>query len=108
MEFLDNNPTITKLIIVFTFFVDLSEDFIDRVTKKLNLEHLELIDKWIGMENEVYKMICENSKSLKYLKLHNINVEKNFEEVDKEYLRSRNIQFHLYNEESLNAPMVPF
>lgn len=108
MEFLDNNPTMTKLIIVFTFFVDLSEEFIDRVTKKLNLEHLELIDKWIGMQNEIYKMICNNSKNLKYLKLHNINVEKNFDESDKEYLRSRNIKFHLYNDESLNAPMVPF
>lgn len=108
LEFLDNNPKITKLVINFTFFMDLTEDFIDTITKKLNLEHVELIDKWIGMRNEIYEMICANCKNLKYLKLWNINVEKDFNETDKEFLRSRNIEFHLFNDESLNTPMVPF
>lgn len=108
-EFTDNHLNITKLIINFTFFIDLSDDFIDKVTKKLTkLEHVELIDKWIGMKNEIYLAICENSKNLKYLKLWNINVEKNFDESDKEFLRDRNIKFHLYNDESLNTPMIPF
>lgn len=108
MEFLENHLGIVKLIVNFTFFVELSDDFIDIVTKKLKLEHLELIDKWIGMSNEIYVMICDNSKSLKYLKLWNINVEKDFDDNDKEFLRSRNIRFHLFNDESLNTPMVPF
>lgn len=108
MEFLVNHLKITKLIINFTFFMDLSEDFIDEITKKLKLEHLELIDKWVGLSNEIYVKICENTPSLKYLKLWNINVEKDFDDHDKEYLRSRNIKFHLYNDESLNTPMVPF
>lgn len=108
MKFIDSNLNITELIINFTFFMDLSEDFIDIVTRKLKLEHLELIDKWIGMKNDIYFMICENSKSLKYLKLHNINVEQNFDESDKEFLRSRGLRFHLFNDESLNTPMVPF
>lgn len=108
MNFLENHSNITKLIINFTFFMDISEEFIDTVTKRLKLEHLELIDKWVGMNNEIYLTICENSPSLKYLKLWNINVEKDFEECDKEFLRSRNIRFHLFNDESLNTPMVPF
>lgn len=108
MEFLSNSPNITKLVLNFSFFMDLSEDFIDLVTKSLKLEHLELIDKWIGMRNDVYVKICENSRNLKYLKLWNINVEKDFDEADRDYLRSRNIRFHLYNDESLNSPMVPF
>lgn len=106
--FLVNNPSITKLIINFNFFVDLSEDLIDTITKSLKLEHVELIDKWIGMRNDIYEMICCNCESLKYLKLWNINVEKDFDEDDKNYLRERNIKFHLFNDESLNAPMVPF
>lgn len=108
IEFLENNSQITKLAINFTFFMDLSEDFIDVVTKKLNLEHLELLDKFIGFRNEIYETICGNSKNLKYLKLHNINVEKDFDDIDKEYLRSRNIRFHLFNDESLNTPIIPF
>lgn len=108
MAFIENHPDITKLIINFTFFMELSEDFIDTITKKLKLEHLELIDKWIGMPNEIYLTICENTPSLKYLKLWNINVENNFSDHDKEYLRSRNIKFHLFNDESLNTPMVPY
>ena len=108
MEFLESNSNITKLIINFTFFMDLNEEFIDTITKKLKLEHLELIEKWIGMRNEIYLTICQNSPKLKYLKLWNINVEKDFDEQDKEYLRSRNIRFHLFNDESLNTPMVPF
>ena len=108
-DFLENHPNITKLVINFTFFTDLSEDFVDRITRKLTkLEHVELIDKWIGMKNEIYLVICENCKNLKYLKLWNINVEKNFEELDKEFLRKRNIKFHIYNDESLNCPMIPF
>lgn len=108
LEFLENQPKITKLVINFTFFMDLTEDFIDTITRKLNLEHIELIDKWIGMKNEIYETICANCKNLKYLKLWNINVEKDFDETDKEFLRSRNIEFHLFNDESLNTPMVPF
>lgn len=108
-DFLENNQNITKLIINFTFFTDLSEDFVDKITRKLTkLEHVELIDKWIGMKNEIYQVICENCKNLRYLKLWNINVEKNFEELDKEFLRKRNIKFHIYNDESLNCPMIPF
>jgi hypothetical protein len=109
MEFLENNQNVTKLIINFTFFIDLSEDFIDQVTRKLTkLEHIELIDKWVGMKNEIYQMICENCINLKYLKLWNINVEKDFDDTDKEFLRRRNIKFDLYNDESLNTPMIPF
>ncbi|CRK92632.1 CLUMA_CG006167, isoform A [Clunio marinus] len=107
-QFLGNNSGITKLIINFTFFGDLSDEFVNILTTKLKLEHLELIDKWIGMNNNIYVMICDNSKNLKYLKLWNINIEKDFEDNDKEYLRSRNIKFDLFNDESLNAPMVPF
>lgn len=108
MTFIENNPNIVKLVINFTFFIDLSEEFIDMVTRKLKLEHLELIDKWIGMRNEIYVTICENCKSLKYLKLHNINVEKDFDEGDKNYLRSKDVRFHLFNDESLNTAMIPF
>lgn len=107
MEFLENHSNITKLIINFTFFMDLNEEFIDIITKKLKLQHLEL-EKWIGMRTEIYVSICQNSPKLKYLKLWNINVEQDFDEQDKEYLRSRNINFYLFNDESLNTPMVPF
>lgn len=106
--FLGNNSSIKKLIINFNFFVDLSEDLIEVITKALKLDHLELIDKWIGMRNDIYVMICENCKTLRYLKLWNINVEKDFDDEDKSYLRERNVKFHVFNDESLNAPMVPF
>lgn len=108
LQFVDNNQQITKLIVNFIIFMDSSESLIDAISKKLNLEHIELIDKWIGMKNEIYVMLCENCKNLKYLKLWNINVEKDFDESDKEYLRSRNIKFHLFNDETLNTPMIPF
>lgn len=108
LEFLEKHLNITKLIINFTFFMNIPDDFIDTITKKLKLEHLELIDKLIGMKNDIYKNICENCKTLKYLKLWNINVEKNFDENDKNYLRSGNISFHLFNDESLNSQMILF
>lgn len=108
LQFVDNNKQITKLIVNFIIFMDSSESLIDAISKKLKLEHVELIDKWIGMKNEIYVMLCENCKNLKYLKLWNINVEKDFDDSDKEYLRSRNIKFHLFNDETLNTPMIPF
>lgn len=107
-QFIINNPGITKLVINYTFFMDLSEAMIDKLTSKWNLEHFELIDKYIGLENDIYKMICNNCKNLKYLKLWNVNIEKDFDEADKDYLKSRNIQFHLFNDETLNTPIVPF
>lgn len=108
LQFVDNNQQITKLVVNFIIFMDSSESLIDAISKKLKLEHVELIDKWIGMKNEIYVMLCANCKNLKYLKLWNINVEKDFDESDKEYLRSRNIRFHLFNDETLNTPMIPF
>lgn len=106
--FINNNPQITKLIINFTFFMDLDLTLLSYITRQLKLDHLELIDKYIGMENNIYLMICENCPQLKYLKLWNINVEKDFEEKDFEFLRRKQIKFHLYNDESIYAPIVPF
>ncbi|KAG5672254.1 hypothetical protein PVAND_002396 [Polypedilum vanderplanki] len=108
MTFIENNPQIIKLVINFSLIMDFDVKLLDKITKKLNLEHIELTDKYIGFENEIYIMIVENCSKLKYIKLWNINIEKNFEEKDKEFLKKRNIKFHLFNDESLNKPMVPF
>lgn len=106
--FIENNPQIIKFVIHFSFLMDFDVNLLDFITQKLNLVHVELIDKYVGFDNGIYKMLCENCKNLKYMKLWNINIERNFDEFDKDYLRSRNIKFHLFNDESLNKPMIPF
>lgn len=108
IKFTENNPQICKLVIHFSFLMDFDVNLLDIITKKLELQHVELFDKYVGFDNEIYKMICGNCKNLKYLKLWNINIEKNFGESDKDYLKDRNIKFHLFNDESLNKPMIPF
>jgi hypothetical protein len=108
-KFVENNLELTKLVINFSFLMDFDVNLLDSITKKLSkIEHLELIDKYVGFDNKIYELICENCKSLKYLKLWNINVERNFNEDDKNYLREKNIKFILFNDETLNAPMISF
>lgn len=107
--FADNNLELTKLVINFSFLMDFDVNLLEALIKKLpKIEHLELINKYVGFDNKIYKMICENCKNLKYLKLWNINIEKNFNEEDKNYLRERNVKFILFNDETLNAPMISF
>lgn len=107
-KFIENNPQIIKLVIRFSFLMDFDVNFLEYITQKLNLVHIELIDRYVGFDNGIYKMICENCNRLKYIKLWNINIEKNFDEIDKDFLRRKNIKFHLFNDESLNKPMIPF
>lgn len=109
MTFVENNSQITKLVINFSFLMDFGVNLVSKLTKTLDLEHIELVDKYLGFENEIYEMIVENCKNtLKYLKLWNINVEKDFTEKDKEYLRKRHIKFHLFNDTSLNKQIMTF
>lgn len=109
-KFIENNLEINSLVINFpSFLMEFDVNLLESLTKKLTkLEHLELLDKYVGFENKIYEMICENCKNLKFLKLWNINIEKNFNEDDKNYLRERNVKFQLFNDETLNAPMISF
>lgn len=107
-KFIENNLGITKLVINFSFLMDFDMNLLNHITQNLKIEHLELIDKYIGFENKIYEEICENCKCLKYLKLWNINIEKNFTDEDKDFLRRKNIKFLLFNDEALNAPMISF
>lgn len=107
-KFIESNQGITQLVINFSFLMDFDMNLLNHITQNLKIEHLELIDKYVGFENTIYEEICENCKSLKYLKLWNINIEKNFTDEDKDFLRRKNIKFLLFNDEALNAPMISF
>jgi hypothetical protein len=81
----------------------MTNEVIDFITKSFKqLEHFELKDKYIGTKNDIYKNICENCPNLKYLKLFNVNIEENFVDSDKWYLKSRGIKFDLFNDVSLS------
>lgn len=102
-EFINNNPGIKKLVINYAFFMEMTNEVIDTLTKRFkNLVHFELLDKYIGTKNDIYQTICENCPNLKYLKLYNINIEENFSDLDKNYLKSRGIKFDLFNDVSLS------
>lgn len=102
--FLKYNPTIKKLVIRCTFGIDLSDQCINLITKSLkDLEHFEILDKFVKVNNEVYKIISQNCPNLKYLKLWNINIEQNFTDNDKNYLRSKGINCQLFNDTSLSG-----
>jgi hypothetical protein len=103
-SFLKCNSDLKKLVIRCTFGIDLSDECINFVTKNLSaLEHFEILDKYVKVNNEIYKIICQNCSNLKYLKLWNINIEKEFNEIDKNYLRSKGINCELYNDISLSG-----
>jgi hypothetical protein len=109
IKFVENNSKVTKLAINFSLLVEFDKNLLEFLTQKWkDLEHVELIDKYVGFENTIYEMICGNCKNLKYLKLWNINIEKDFSDEDRIYLKDRNVKFHLFNDESLNKPMIPF
>lgn len=102
-DFIKNHQGISKLIVNYSFFMEMGDEVIDYITKELkNLVHFELIDKYIGTKNDIYKLICENCQKLEYLKLWNINIEEDFNDDDKDYLKRRGVKFDLFNDVSLN------
>lgn len=96
------NRKIRKLIVKCTFGIDLSDRVFSEISRNLvHLEHLEILDKYVNVNNSVYKIIGDNCKNLKYLKMYNTNITENFSDADRNYLKSKNIECELYNDVSL-------
>lgn len=105
-DFIKNHQGIEKLIIKYQFFMDMDHELIDYITKEMkNLLHFELIDRYVNIKNDIYKLICKNCPNLQYLKLWNINIETRFTADDKDYLKRRGVKFDLFNNVSLNRVM---